>query len=60
MELIKFGKLEKLAKKSLNKKDRSAAQVVVQDVVDIKKGERLLIIANPATSSIAQELYLAT
>lgn len=59
MELIKFGKLEKLAKKSLNKKDRSAAQVVVQDVVDIKKGERLLIIANPATSSIAQELYLA-
>ena len=59
MELIKFGKLEKLAKKSINKKDRSAAQVVVQDVVDIKKGERLLIIANPATSSIAQELYLA-
>ena len=35
MELIKFGRLETLAKKSLNKKDRSAAQVVVQDVVDI-------------------------
>lgn len=41
-------------------KDRTPAQVVVQDVVKIKKGERVLIIANPATSEIAQDLYSAS
>ena len=41
-------------------KDRSPAQVVVQDVVKVKKGERVLIIANPATSEIAQDLYSAS
>lgn len=46
----------------LGKKDknRTPAQVVVQDVVKIKKGERVLIIANPATSEIAQDLYSAS
>ena len=42
-----------------NKNKRSASQVVVQDVMKIKKGERVLIIANPATYSIAQNLYNA-
>lgn len=47
---------------SLIKKDKSRtpAQVVVQDVVKVKKGERVLIIANPATSEIAQDLYSAS
>ena len=31
-------------------KDRTPAQVVVQDVVAVKKGERVLIIANPQTN----------
>ena len=45
----------------LNKnKNRTPAQVVVQDVVKVKKGERVLIIANPATSEIAQDLYSAS
>lgn len=45
----------------LNKnKSRTPAQVVVQDVVKVKKGERVLIIANPATSEIAQDLYSAS
>ena len=46
----------------LNKKskNRTPSQVVVQDVVKIKKGERVLIIANPATSEIAQDLYSAS
>lgn len=42
-----------------NKKNRTAAEVVVQDVVSVKKGERVLIIANPATCEIAQDLYQA-
>ncbi|MCQ2590108.1 MAG: aminopeptidase [Treponema sp.] len=46
-------------KKTLNKKERNAAQVVVQDVVAVKKGERVLIIANPATNPVAQSFYLA-
>ena len=41
-------------------KDRSPAQVVVQDVVAVKKGERVLIIANPQTSEIAQDLFTAS
>lgn len=47
---------------SLIKKDKSRtpAKVVVQDVVKVKKGERVLIIANPATSEIAQDLYSAS
>ena len=45
----------------LNKnKSRTPSQVVVQDVVKVKKGERVLIIANPATSEIAQDLYSAS
>ena len=40
-------------------KERTPAQVVVQDVVRAKKGERALIIANPATNEIAQDLYNA-
>lgn len=41
-------------------KNRTPAQVVVQDVVKVKKNERVLIIANPATAEIAQDLYAAS
>ena len=41
-------------------KDRTPAQVVVQDVVAVKKGERVLIIANPQTAEIAQDLFTAS
>ena len=41
-------------------KDRTPAQVVVQDVVAVKKGERVLIIANPQTNEIAQDLFMAS
>lgn len=41
-------------------KERTPAQVVVQDVVAVKKGERILIIANPATNEIAQDLFMAS
>ena len=41
-------------------KNRTPAQVVVQDVVKVRKGERVLIIANPATAEIAQDLYSAS
>lgn len=41
-------------------KSRTPSQVVVQDVVKIKKNERVLIIANPATAEIAQDLYSAS
>lgn len=44
----------------LNKKERTPAQIVIQDVVSVKKGERVLIIANPATSEIAQDLFSAS
>lgn len=46
----------------INKKEKSRtpAQIVVQDVVKVKKGERVLIIANPATAEIAQDLYSAS
>lgn len=46
----------------INRKDknRTPAQVVVQDVVKVRKGERVLIIANPATNQIAQDLYSAS
>ena len=42
------------------KKERTSAQVVVEDVMKIKKNERVLIIANPATTQIAQDLYSAS
>lgn len=42
------------------KKELSASEVVVKDVVKIKKGERVLIIANPATNQIAQDLFTAS
>ena len=45
--------------KFLRNKERTPAQVVIQDVLDVKKGERVLVIANPATNEIAQDLYLA-
>ena len=41
-------------------KVRTPAQVVVQNVVAVKKGERVLIIANPQTSEIAQDLFTAS
>ena len=41
-------------------KNRTPAQVVVQDVVAVKKGECVLIIANPATNEIAQDLFMAS
>lgn len=40
-------------------KKRTPSQVVIQDVVKVKKNERVLIIANPSTSEIAQDLYSA-
>ena len=43
----------------LNKKNRTPAQVVIQDVLAVKKDERVLIIANPATNEIAQDLFIA-
>ena len=47
-------------KLSRKDKNRSPAQVVVQDVVKVKKNERVLIIANPATAEIAQDIYSAS
>lgn len=47
-------------KEKIAKKERTPAQVVIEDVVSVKKGERVLIIANPATSEISQELYKAS
>lgn len=41
------------------KKELSPAQNVVQNVCKIKKNERVLIIANPSTAVIAQDLYSA-
>ena len=41
-------------------KNRSAAEVVVQDVVKIKNGERVLIIGNPATKKVCFDLYEAS
>lgn len=52
--------IDELVKKHINKEDRTPAQVVVEDVVKVKKGERVLIIANPATSEIAQDLFSAS
>ena len=38
-------------------KKQTSAQVVVGQVLKIKKGEKVLIIANPKTAQIAQDLY---
>lgn len=43
-----------------NKKNRTPSEIVIQDVLKVKKGERVLIIANPATNTIAQDLYSAS
>ncbi|MBE6353237.1 aminopeptidase [Treponema sp.] len=40
-------------------KEKTPAQTVVEDVCKIKKGETVLIIANPETNLIAQDLYTA-
>ncbi|MBQ9538014.1 MAG: peptidase M17 [Treponema sp.] len=42
-----------------SKKELLPSQTVVQEVLKAKKGERALIIANPETNVIAQELYTA-
>ena len=44
----------------LSSKQRTPAQTVIQDVCRIKKGETVLIVANPETNLIAQDLYLAS
>ncbi len=44
----------------LFKKNLSSAETVVNQVLRIKKGERVLIIANPETAAIAQDLYTAS
>ena len=54
-----FDKLKNKIDSTADKK-RTPAQVVVQDVVAVKKGERVLIIANPATIEIAQDLFMAS
>ena len=36
---------------------QTSAQVVVNQVLKIKKGEKVLIIANPKTAQMAQDLY---
>ena len=47
-------------KEMFSKSERTPAEVVVQDVMKIKKEERVLIIANPATTEIAQDLFSAS
>lgn len=42
-----------------NKGERTPAQTVIQEVCRVKKNETLLIVANPETSVIAQQLYTA-
>lgn len=44
----------------INKKEKTPAQTILQDVCKVKKGEKVLIIANPNTAEIAQNLYTAT
>lgn len=43
----------------LSNKQKTPAQTVINEVCKIKKGETVLIIANPETNLIAQDLYLA-
>lgn len=42
-----------------SKAEKTPAQTVVEDVCRVKKGESLLIVANPETTGIAQELFTA-
>lgn len=42
------------------KKELSPAQNIVQNVCKIKKNERVLIIANPSTAAISQDIYKAS
>ena len=42
------------------KKEISPAKNVIENVCKVRKDERVLIIANPETSRIAQELYAAS
>ena len=47
-------------KELFNKNEnRTPAQIVCQDVLKIKKGERVLIISNPSKADIAQDFFLA-
>lgn len=44
---------------SASKKELSPADTVIRDVLKVKKNERVLVIANPQTSQIAQDFYKA-
>ena len=41
-------------------RDKTPAQTVVEDVCKIKKGETVLIVANPETNLISQQIYEAS
>ena len=57
LDRIKEEQKKKIGQLISGKKDRAYSDIVIEDVVKIKKGERVLIIANPATSEIAQDLF---
>ncbi len=42
-----------------DKKERTPAETIIQEVCKIKKNEKVLIIANPETSAISQDLFQA-
>ncbi|MBQ5490761.1 MAG: peptidase M17, partial [Treponema sp.] len=42
-----------------NKQEKTAAQTVVEEVLAVRKNEKALIIANPETAVIAQDLFTA-
>ena len=44
----------------ISKEEKTSAQIVVKDVCRIKKNEKVLIIANPETNVIAQDLFTAS
>ncbi|MCI5523864.1 MAG: aminopeptidase [Treponema sp.] len=44
---------------SIFNKEKSSAEVVVEEICKIKKNEKVLIIANPETNLIAQDLFTA-
>lgn len=44
----------------IKKKEKTPAQTIVQDVCKIRKNEKVLIIANPETNTIAQKIFLAS
>lgn len=41
-------------------KEKTPAQIIVQDVCKVKKNEKVLIIANPETNLIAQDIFAAS